>query len=121
MLRGEERLTLRRDTKPAKVKKSDARALAFSSNAEARLWESLRARRKAIATVQGVPPYVVFHDATLMEMVQHRPRTREQLAEISGVGRRKLEAYGADFLEVILDHEYEQPEPLVNNNATETP
>jgi len=63
---------------------------------------------------------VVFHDATLTEMVEQRPRNLEQLAEISGVGRRKLDAYGADFLEVILGHEYDDQAPLRSDGNTET-
>jgi ATP-dependent DNA helicase RecQ len=51
---------------------------------------------------------VVFHDATLAEMVERRPRTLDQLAHISGIGQRKLEAYGRDFLEVIMAHEYDE-------------
>ncbi|MEJ2566830.1 MAG: DNA helicase RecQ [Gammaproteobacteria bacterium] len=108
LLRGDERLMLRRSTRPVKMKRSAGRsANSFANEADRRLWDALRARRKAIATIQGVPPYVVFHDATLMEMVEQRPRTAEQLARLSGVGRRKLDAYGADFLEVIRTDEYE--------------
>jgi len=119
VLRGEERLMLRRDTKPLKAKRSATRACTFASEADSRLWEALRARRKAIAAIQGVPPYVVFHDATLTEMVEQRPRNLEQLAEISGVGRRKLDTYGADFLEVILGHEYDDQAPLRSDANTE--
>jgi len=120
VLRGEQRLMLRRDTKPLKAKRASARAAtAFTNKADSRLWEALRARRKAIAAIQGVPPYVVFHDATLTEMVEQRPRTLTQLAQISGVGQRKLDAYGADFLEVILSHEYQDQEPLPSDAGTE--
>jgi ATP-dependent DNA helicase RecQ len=121
VLRGEERLMLRRDTGPAKAKRTRERISAtFADESDRRLWEALRARRKAIATAQGVPPYVVFHDATLTEMVEQRPRTLEQLAQVSGVGRRKLDAYGADFLEVIRLHEYEDREPLAVDGSAET-
>ena len=68
------------------------------------LWEALRARRLKLAKAQGVPPYVVFHDATLAAMAERRPQTLSEFSEISGVGERKLAAYGADFLEVILAH-----------------
>jgi len=51
-----------------------------------------------------VPAYVIFHDATLMEMVTYRPETREQLGRLNGVGERKLEAYAEDFLAVIAEH-----------------
>ena len=65
------------------------------------LFEALRARRRDLAREQSVPPYVIFHDATLREMASLRPRDARALAGISGVGQRKLEAYGAAFLEVI--------------------
>ncbi|MBI5612243.1 MAG: DNA helicase RecQ [Gammaproteobacteria bacterium] len=107
VLRGEQRLMLRRDVKPEKTKKPKAaRAVRgpFTGEADLRLWEALRARRLELARKQGVPPYVVFHDATLAAMVERRPRTLEALAHISGVGERKLAAYGADFLGVILAH-----------------
>ena len=51
-----------------------------------------------------MPPYVIFHDATLREMAAVRPQTLAQLGEITGVGRRKLEAYGEAFLAAIRQH-----------------
>jgi ATP-dependent DNA helicase RecQ len=103
VLRSEESLWLRRDAKPEKTKKSTQRARTmFAKAADNLLWEALRTRRRELAEEQGVPPYVVFHDATLMEMVEQRPQTLERLSRISGVGEHKLEAYGEDFLEVIL-------------------
>ena len=48
-----------------------------------------------------MPPYVIFHDATLREMVEQRPRTLEELARLSGVGETKLSRYGEEFLAVI--------------------
>jgi ATP-dependent DNA helicase RecQ len=107
VLRGEQRLMLRRDVKPEKTKKTKTARAArtpFAGEADQRLWEALRERRLELARKQGVPPYVVFHDATLAAMVERRPRTLEALAHISGVGERKLAAYGADFLGVILAH-----------------
>jgi ATP-dependent DNA helicase RecQ len=61
----------------------------------------LRALRKRLSEEQGVPPYVIFHDATLREMAERAPRTADQLATVSGVGAAKLERYGAAFLDVI--------------------
>ncbi|MBI3774833.1 MAG: DNA helicase RecQ [Gammaproteobacteria bacterium] len=115
VLRGERRLWLRRDSKPVKTKKERAERAAtrttFSDPADQRLWEALRTRRRELAASQGVPPYVVFHDATLAEMVERCPRTRAELAHISGVGERKLDAYGEEFLYVIRAHAY-SPESL---------
>lgn len=102
MLRGEERLLLRREPRGAAKKRGSATApAAFAREDDQRLWEALRRRRRELAAAQGVPPYVVFHDATLAEMVQRRPGSLAELAEVSGVGERKLEVYGAEFLQVI--------------------
>ncbi len=65
------------------------------------LFEELRTLRRTIADREGVPAYVIFHDATLREMAAARPTTLDDLLEISGVGERKLEKYGAEFLAVV--------------------
>jgi ATP-dependent DNA helicase RecQ len=65
------------------------------------LFEALRAKRRTLAENVGVPPYVIFHDATLREMALTRPADIRALGRISGVGARKLEAYGEEFLSVI--------------------
>ncbi|KGM89838.1 ATP-dependent DNA helicase RecQ [Roseovarius mucosus DSM 17069] len=98
ILRGEESVTLRRDTidhtpRPA------VRALV--SDEDAPLLSALKAKRRALAEAAGVPAYIVFNDRTLIEMAETRPETLDQMARISGVGAKKLERYGAEFLEVI--------------------
>jgi ATP-dependent DNA helicase RecQ len=65
------------------------------------LFDALRTKRRELATKAGVPPYVIFHDATLRELAERRPANLSDFAHISGVGARKLEAYGAAFLSVI--------------------
>ena len=65
------------------------------------LFEALRALRRDLAGEAGVPPYVIFHDATLREMAAARPASLAALGEIGGVGARKLEAYGDAVLAVI--------------------
>nr|WP_120718100.1 DNA helicase RecQ [Tsuneonella amylolytica] len=65
------------------------------------LFEALRALRRDLAKAAGLPPYVIFHDATLREMAALRPATRSALGEVQGVGAKKLEAYGDAFVEVI--------------------
>ncbi|HEM45641.1 MAG TPA: DNA helicase RecQ, partial [Alphaproteobacteria bacterium] len=102
VLRGDERLLLRRESRAAVARIAKTPRAAFTLEDDQRLWEALRRRRRELAARQNVPPYVVFHDATLTEMVQRRPRSLAELAEVSGVGERKLEVYGADFLKVIL-------------------
>jgi ATP-dependent DNA helicase RecQ len=65
------------------------------------LFDALRDLRRELAKEQGVPPYVIFHDATLREMAAVKPHDRHALSEITGVGARKLEAFGDAFLAVI--------------------
>ena len=72
--------------------------------AEQELFEKLRAKRLELAKAQNLPPYVIFHDTALVEMAKGKPRTLEELANISGVGSMKLEKYGEVFLGVILDN-----------------
>jgi ATP-dependent DNA helicase RecQ len=68
------------------------------------LFEALRSCRRELAETAGVPPYVIFHDATLREMAASRPANRGDLARLTGVGTRKLEAYGDAFLAVLKSH-----------------
>ncbi|HSH68480.1 MAG TPA: HRDC domain-containing protein, partial [Deferrisomatales bacterium] len=65
------------------------------------LFERLRELRLELARAQGVPPYVIFHDATLQAMALERPQTLSGLAGITGVGERKLDRYGEAFLGVL--------------------
>jgi ATP-dependent DNA helicase RecQ len=68
------------------------------------LFEALRELRRDLAAEAQLPPYVIFHDATLREMAAVRPASRAELGAINGVGARKLEAYGDSFLAVIRRH-----------------
>jgi ATP-dependent DNA helicase RecQ len=74
------------------------------SEADDRLWHALRACRLELARVQGVPPYVIFHDSTLLEMVRQKPRDAGHFSGLPGVGSRKVERYGDAFLAVIREH-----------------
>jgi ATP-dependent DNA helicase RecQ len=65
------------------------------------LFEDLRALRRRIAEREGVPAYVIFHDSTLREMAEVRPTRADELLEIGGIGERKLEKYGDDFLALL--------------------
>lgn len=111
LLKGNETLLLRNDQRR---KRADSRFGGSSRKSsgythldaeDQQLWNALRALRKRLADEQDVPPYVIFHDATLMEMVSHRPVTSEQMRRLSGVGERKLALYGDPFLEVIGEHQ----------------
>jgi len=118
VLRGEEKLMLRHSRKKQKASRErDSRR--YASEAESALWKALRERRQQLADEQGVPAYMIFHDATLMEMVASRPQTLAQMAGVSGVGERKLEAYGEEFLEVLRDHPEGEGE-AVNDTAAES-
>ncbi len=65
------------------------------------VFEALRAKRRTLAEAAGVPPYVIFHDATLREMARIRPKSLRDMALVTGVGARKLDAYGEAFLSVL--------------------
>ncbi|MBA4047126.1 MAG: DNA helicase RecQ [Sphingomonas sp.] len=65
------------------------------------LFDALRAKRRELAQAANVPPYVIFHDAVLRDMARLKPKNRAALAQISGIGARKMEAYGDAFLSVI--------------------
>jgi ATP-dependent DNA helicase RecQ len=71
--------------------------------ADSPLFEALRAWRRDRAAEQHVPPYVIFHDATLSAIARERPRTLDALAKISGVGQSKLKRYGAGVLQIVRD------------------
>jgi len=101
LLRGETTLELREDSQRSTLRKRSPRKSGGVSRSDSDLWEALRECRKILAKEHDVPPYVIFHDATLMQMMEYRPTTAEALLGISGVGPNKLDRYGEDFLEVI--------------------
>ena len=101
VLRGDQPLRLARPRIRQAKKKKRARSAIGLDAADEALFESLRALRKRLAEDQGVPPYVIFGDATLVEMSQRKPADEAGLLDITGVGQVKLERYGAEFLEAI--------------------
>jgi ATP-dependent DNA helicase RecQ len=104
LLRGETSVRLREDPKEQAARKKPRPATAAQSlNDEERvLFERLRELRKRIATEQGVPPYVIFHDATLVAMAVDKPRSAGEMLELNGVGKTRLDKYGALFLRELL-------------------
>jgi ATP-dependent DNA helicase RecQ len=101
LLRGEERLALARPRpRTVALKKAEKRGRNAPVCDEG-LFAALRAERKRLADEAGVPPFVVFGDATLMEMAAHRPKDAAGLLRINGVGAHKLGRYGSFFLRVI--------------------
>ncbi|MCQ0091009.1 DNA helicase RecQ [Roseovarius sp. M141] len=99
ILKGEERVTLRKDTVQSTDRRPAVKALV--SDEDAPLLSALKAKRRAFAEAQSVPAYIVFNDRTLIEMAELRPATLDQMARIGGVGAKKLEQYGDAFLSVI--------------------
>ncbi|MEO6697904.1 MAG: DNA helicase RecQ [Paraperlucidibaca sp.] len=108
LLKGEVSLQLRkdRDTASAQRTSKPSRAASSIESADEPLWQALRARRRKLAEEQGVPPYVIFHDSTLVAMVTHQPQSLSEMGAIAGIGESKLARYGEAFLSVILDHSY---------------
>jgi ATP-dependent DNA helicase RecQ len=101
LLKGEVEVRLREDRKLKTEKKKRRESAASLATADQPLFEALRQRRKEIAERLDLPPYVIFHDATLRQMAEFRPTTEAELLSINGVGEAKLARYGGAFLEVI--------------------
>jgi len=101
LLRGETELWLREDPLGAPASRKPKRSGASVDAASSPLWEALRACRKRLADEHGVPPYVIFHDATLAAMASERPVSREDMLTLPGVGQAKLARYGEAFLDVL--------------------
>jgi ATP-dependent DNA helicase RecQ len=103
ILRGEAKVEVVMAAEPERGRRRRSEVAASLADADAPLFEALRAKRRELAEEAGVPPYVIFHDSVLREMAVRRPPNRATLAMISGVGERKLDAYGEAFLRVIRD------------------
>ena len=104
LLRGEEPLQLRREPKAHSSgagKGAGSSASQLVRIEEREQWEALRSLRRNLAQEHSVPPYVIFPDATLLEMLRSKPGSLAEMAQVSGVGARKLERYGMAFLEVL--------------------
>ncbi|AHG39962.1 ATP-dependent DNA helicase RecQ [Pseudomonas syringae CC1557] len=103
LLRGEVSLELRRDLKPQTTSRSSSGSPASQlvRGEEREQWEALRTLRRKLAEEHGVPPYVIFPDSTLLEMLRSKPGSMAEMAKVGGVGARKLERYGEAFLEVL--------------------
>ena len=109
VLGGQRQVLMRREAervKAARASRADRSAAAAAAAAElpaaaTGLFETLRAWRAAAAKEQGVPAYVVFHDATLRQIAARAPRTLTDLSEISGVGQAKLARYGQQILDTL--------------------
>ena len=116
LLHGKQTLHLRKQQQKQAAAKTGKKKTTVRPQDEA-LWEALRALRSDIARENGVPPYVIFHDATLLEMCQYRPADMQAMQRISGIGKQKLEHYGRQFLQVIEQHPLSE---LLNNGLSDT-
>ncbi len=116
LLRGEIDLMLREDAgKQAIGRETKIRTVVGEENQE--LWEALRTCRKRLAEQYGIPPYMVFHDSTLQEIMLKKPARREEMLTISGVGHAKLEKFADEFLEVVQSYAQEPFAPVTVKNA----
>ncbi|MFT6409075.1 MAG: ATP-dependent DNA helicase RecQ [Arenicella sp.] len=102
ILKGETKIFLREELAAVKAVR-ERRRPAEVSEQEQDLWEALKAKRKELADSFGVPPFHIFHDATLMEMMQSMPTNDADLLSVNGVGAVKLEKFGQEFLAVISE------------------
>ncbi|NNC68845.1 MAG: DNA helicase RecQ [Gammaproteobacteria bacterium] len=116
VLRGEQTLQLRKMEKQEKQVSTKKAKQAVRPQDEA-LWEALRALRLSLAEKAGVPPYVIFHDATLQEMLKVRPINLNDMNRITGVGEQKLERYGKKFIDEIAKFPLSE---LLDNTLSKT-
>ena len=119
LLKAEITLHARKQRKPEKPSKAvkGRNAKAELRTVDEELFEALRTLRTDLANEQGVPPYVIFSDASLIQMAKDRPQSDDTFRYINGVGEMKLEKYGSKFMDVIR----ENPLPeLFKNNFSDT-
>lgn len=107
VLKGEQSLHLRKEELRApstkkSAKKSDKKSQIAPEDQA--LWEDLRECRKQLSEEYNVPPYLIFHDATLKEMLETMPTSHSELLAITGIGESKLEKYGEEFLGIVRRH-----------------
>jgi ATP-dependent DNA helicase RecQ len=98
VLKGERTVQVGESVKPARTRKASTTATSSSDDA---LFQRLRALRKRLADEAGMPPYIIFNDASLVDMAQRLPVTMQEFATIVGVGQAKLARYGEQFVELI--------------------
>ncbi|MEM6493121.1 MAG: DNA helicase RecQ [Pseudomonadota bacterium] len=101
VLKGELEVTI--TERPKKRKSRNRTGSAHNPTADP-LFEALRAKRAELARAQGIPAYIIFHDSVLREIASARPDSLETMAQIPGIGAKKLETYGTDFLSVLAGH-----------------
>ncbi|WP_253037831.1 DNA helicase RecQ [Pleionea sp. CnH1-48] len=103
-LKGEQTLMLRKELIEKRESRRQTSKVAPERTSENKLWEALRALRKQLAAENDLAPYMIFHDATLLELVEQKPVSLTQMSMITGVGAKKLDTYGEVFVELIADY-----------------
>lgn len=109
LLKGEASIILRKDM--LRKARSGPIVRTMVSDEDAPLLSALKAKRRAFAEKARVPAYIIFNDRTLIEMAEKRPKSRDDMTKIGGVGAKKLDRYGDEFLAVIIGENVEQQHP----------
>ncbi|MBL4889098.1 MAG: DNA helicase RecQ [Candidatus Lindowbacteria bacterium] len=121
VLKGNQEVFFRKDpvaTKTARTKAKKSKTTWTSDDPiVTELWEELRAVRAEVAKEHNIPPFYIFHDATLKEMIEIFPQTTDAMLEIGGVGESKLARYGDRFLSVLQNHKETHGKPELNITA----
>jgi ATP-dependent DNA helicase RecQ len=100
-------INLRKYSGKAKIEKRESRRkikIAIDNEQDQKIYEALKTKRLEIAKAQNVPPYVIFHDKTLIEFAMQKPDNNKDLSQINGVGEKKIQRYGEYFLSVIREY-----------------
>jgi ATP-dependent DNA helicase RecQ len=122
VLRGDRQVMLRKEAIAMRArggKTAKTRAVAGLGPEDEELFQTLRAKRAELARARGVPAYVVFPDATLIDIAARKPRTLDEFAGCHGVGAKKLESFGLAFLEAMAAGPVERPHPARRKLAGE--
>ncbi len=113
LLKNQEKLLLRKDPIKTKLSTSKRATPLELSSTSLEIFEALRAHRAQIAKEQNVPAYIIFHDSSLREMAEGKPRSLESMAKIAGVGKKKLELYGQSFFKIIIELAADEAELII--------
>ena len=117
VLKGETQVILGKPRDGVKVTEKTRRRGKAGEGTRSALFDELRILRKQIADAASVPPFVVFSDATLLEMANARPRNEQELLSITGVGQHKLNKYGAPFLAAITEFRNRGPGTIPQDSS----
>lgn len=123
LLKGDEKFFIKKQSKsePESLKKEKAKSGYELKNYDQPLWEALKDLRTELATEQGVPPYIIFSDSSMLQMVKIRPVDNDQFKYITGVGEFKADKYGNKFCAVINQFDNQQKvNARLSGNSKET-